>query len=183
MSQFEDNLWGSVVDRHGDELAHADPPGSGRARRSRSRVLAGGTLGLAGVGAALVLALGTSATPPAYAITKNGDGTVTVQINSDTSLPAANRKLTAMGIDEQVTIDVAPGAAAVSGAVTCTPRPGAGQPNPPVKVLVGTDGTEVIGTGQSAGNTGEGTFHLASCTVAPDSGTGAGTGNSGNTGA
>ena len=32
-----------------------------------------------------------------------------------------------------------------------------------MKVLVGTNGTEVIGPGQSAGNTAEGTFHLARC--------------------
>ena len=30
-----------------------------------------------------------------------------------------------------------------------------------MKVLVGTNGTEVIGSGQSGGNTAEGTFHLA----------------------
>jgi hypothetical protein len=47
---------------------------------------------------------------------------------------------------------------------------------PPVKVLVGKDGTEVIAPGQSAGNTAEGSFHMVSCSVA------AGTG-SGNTGA
>jgi hypothetical protein len=127
--------------------------------------------------------LGGSAAPPAFAITKSGDGSVTVQINKDTSLPAANHKLTAMGIHEQVTIYMATGAAAVTGAVNCAPGPGAGRPDPPVKVLVGTNGTEVIGSGQSAGNTGEGTFHLARCTVAPDSDTGPGTGNTGNTGA
>jgi hypothetical protein len=48
---------------------------------------------------------------------------------------------------------------------------------------VGTNGTEVIGAGQSAGNTAEGSFYLARCTVAPDSDTGPGTGNTGNTGA
>ena len=38
--------------------------------RARPRVLAGSTLGLAGVGAALVLALSGSAAAPAFAITK-----------------------------------------------------------------------------------------------------------------
>jgi hypothetical protein len=151
--------------------------------RARPRVLAGSTLALAGVGAALLLALGGSAAPPAFAITTNGDGSVLVNINRLESLPAANHKLTAMGTHEQITIYMAPGAGAVSGAVTCTAGPGAGLPKPPVKVLVGTDGTEVIGSGQSAGNTGEGTYHLARCTVAPDNDTGRGTGNTGNTGA
>ena len=35
---------------------------------------------------------------------------------------------------------------------------------------MGTDGTEVIGSGQSAENTGEGTYHLARCVVTGDSG-------------
>ena len=153
--------------------------------RARPRVLAGSTLGLAGVGAALVLALSGSAAPPAFAITKEGDGSVLVQLNyqQNENLPQVNRKLTEMGTHEQITIYMATGAAAVSGPVTCTPGPGASLPRPPVKVLVGTDGTEVIAPGQSAGNTGEGSFHLARCTVAPDSDTGPGTGNTGNTGA
>ena len=183
MSKFTDHLWRDLVREHGPTLAHVDRPEPGRARRPRPRVLAGSTLGLAGVGAALVLALGGVGAPPAFAITTNSDGSVTVQINQDTSLPAANHTLTAMGIDEQVTIYMATGAAPVSGPVNCTPGSGASLPRPPVKVLVGTDGTEVIGSGQSAGNTGEGTFHLARCTVAPDSDTGPGTGNTGNTGA
>jgi hypothetical protein len=181
MSKFTDHLWRDLVREHGPTLAHADRPEPGRARRPR--VLAGSTLGLAGVGAALVLALSGSAAPPAFAITTNGDGSVLVNINQDTALPAANHKLTAMGIHEQVTIYMATGAAPVGGPVTCTPGPGAGLPRPPLKVLVGTDGTEVIGSGQSAGNTGVGTFHLDHCTVAPDADTGPGTGNTGNTGA
>jgi hypothetical protein len=153
--------------------------------RLRPRVFAGSTLGLVGIGAALVVALsaGGASAPPAFAITTSGNGSVLVNINRLQSLPAANQKLTAMGIHEQVTIYMASGAAAVSGAVTCAPGPGAGQPNPPLKVLVGRNGTELIAPGQTAGNTGEGTFHLARCTVAPTGDTGPGTGNTGNTGA
>ena len=63
---------------------------------------------------------------------------------------------------------MATGPATVSGPVTCTPAPGASSTSgPPVKVLVGTNGTEVISPGESAGNTAEGTFHLASCGVHP----------------
>jgi hypothetical protein len=189
MSKFTDHLWRDLEQEHGSTLAHADRPVPGRAGGAgvlrRPRVLAGSTLGVAGVAAALLLALGGSAAPPAFAITTNGDGSVLVKLNSaqDLNLPQVNRKLTAMGTHEQITIYMATGAAPVSGAVTCTPGPGAGPPRTPVKVLVGTDGTEVIGSGQSAGNTAEGTFHLARCTVAPDSDTGPGTGNTGNTGA
>jgi hypothetical protein len=143
--------------------------------RPRPRVFAGGTLALAGVGAALVFALSGPAATPAFAITRAGDGSVLVKLNYNTNenLPQVNAKLASMGLHEGITIYMAPGAASVSGPVTCTQGPGA---NTPIRVLVGTDGTETISAGQSAGNTAEGSFHLDRCTVTGDNA-------SGNTGA
>jgi hypothetical protein len=173
------------LDRFGDDLdraAHRElstPSGPLHAlvRRPR-RLFAGGTLGLAGVGAALVLALGGSAAP-AFAVTRDSNGSVLVHLDyvKNQDLGQVNAKLAAMGTGEQVTIYMAPGAATVSGPVTCTPTAGASGPT--VKVLDGTNGTEVIAAGQSGGNTAEGTFHLNHCTVEPAGGSG----NSGNTGA
>jgi hypothetical protein len=185
MTKFTDNLWSDLVREHGPTLADADRPEPGRAGGAgvlrRPRILAGSTLGLAGVGAALVLALGGSSPAPAFAITTSHDGSVLVNLNynTDQNLPQVNRKLAAMGIHEQIEIRMAPGAATASGPVTCTP--GSGVSGPTVKVLVGSDGTEVIAPGQSAGNTAEGSFHLVSCSVNSDSGSGnAGSGNTGN---
>ena len=85
MSKFTDHLWRDLVREHGPTLAHAGSTRAGSSGRGRflrrPRVLAGSTLGLAGVGAALVLALGGSAAPPAFAITKQGDGSVLVKLN------------------------------------------------------------------------------------------------------
>ena len=174
MTKFADNLWRDLAREHGATLASAHRPEPGRAAfLRRPRVLAGSTLALAGVGTALVLTLGAASTTPAYAVTTNGDGSVQVTINQNSALPQANAKLTAMGIHEQVTIDMASGAAAVSGPVSCTPAPGVS--GPPVQVLVGTNGTEVI----DSGNTGAGTWHLAACHLTGDTGSG----NTGNTGA
>ena len=66
MTKFTDNLWSDLVREHGPTLAHAGRPDPGRVGGSgailrRPRVVAGSTLALAGVGAALVLALGGSA--------------------------------------------------------------------------------------------------------------------------
>jgi hypothetical protein len=187
MTKFTDNLWRDLVHDHGSALAEADRPEPSRGGRllRRPRILAGSTLGLAGAATALVLVLGGSTAAPAFAVTKQNDGSVLVKLNyqQNLNLPQLNRKLASMGTGEQVTIYMATGAASVSGPVTCTPGPGAGSPKTRVKVLVGTNGTEVIGAGQSAGNTAEGTFHLARCTVAPTGDTGPGTGNTGNTGA
>jgi hypothetical protein len=140
--------------RHGDDVV-AKP-----ARRTRPRLLAGATVAVAATATAVTLLLSASASPPAYAITRNGDGSVLVQINRLQSLPDANRKLAAMGIDEQISIQMATGPAAVTGPVNCVPSSsGANLPGPPVKAVVGTNGTEVI----PSGNTGAGTWHLAAC--------------------
>jgi hypothetical protein len=179
MSKFADQLWRDLVQEHGATLAHADRPEPGRAPLlRRPSVLAGSTLGLAGVGAAIALALGAASTP-AYAVTTNGDGSVLVTINQTSALPQANAKLTAMGIHEQVTIYMATGPATVSGPVSCTPAPGASLPGPPLKVVVGKDGTEVIKPGTTGDNTGVGTWHLNHCLTFKTGDTGTGSGNSG----
>ena len=103
------------------QAARASASEPRRARLRRPRLVAGGTLGLVGVGAALVLALGgTAATTPAFAITTSGDG-VLVHLNytTDQNLPQVDAKLASMGIHESVGIQMAPGAATVSGPVTC----------------------------------------------------------------
>ena len=163
------------LERFGDHLdraAHRElPTRSGpvraRGRRSRPRLLAGGTLGLAGVGVALLFILSGPAAQPAYAVTKTSDGSVLVKLNygSNQNLPQVNQKLAAMGTHEQIGIAMAPGAAAVSGPVTCAPHPGVSGPT--VKVLDGPNGTEVISPGQTGDNTGVGTWHLASCGIYP----------------
>lgn len=190
MTRYTDNLWGDLVREHGATLAQADRPEPARAPLyRRPRVLAGGTLALAVAGTALGFALTAPGSTPAatgtkrvfttaaYTITQNTNGSVVVQINQATSLPQANAKLTAMGIHEQVTIYMQSGAAAQAGAVTCTPAPGVS--GPALKVLVGTNGTEVIKPGTTGDNTGVGTWSLSKCTTTNGDD---GTGDTGNTG-
>lgn len=176
MSRFTNNLWTDLSREHGATIAHADRSQASRSRLRRPRVFAGGTLGLAGIGATLLVVLGGSAAP-AYAVTQENDGSVLVNLNytTDQNLSQVDAKLTSLGVNEHVLISMQPGAASTSGPVTC--KLGAGA-NTPVKVLVGADGTEVIAAGQSAGNTAEGSFHLDSC-VAVGNGSTDGTGNTG----
>ncbi len=180
MTKFTDNLWRDLAQEHGPALAQAGHPGPGRARRPRPRVLAGSTLALAGVGTAIALVLtSTSSTPASAAVTvaKVSDGSILVTLNKPGSqaIAQADQKLAAMGLHEGIVIYMGSGPAAASGPVTCTPEPGI--PNQPtVRVLVGTNGTEVINTGTTPGNTGVGTWHLRSCNLASDTG---GTGNTG----
>jgi hypothetical protein len=185
MSKFTDHLWEDLVRGHGSTIAQTDRPepgGAGAIRvLRRPRILAGSTLGLAGIVTALVLALGGSSAPPAFAVTTNSDGSVLVKLSyaSDQNLPQVNAKLAAMGTHERITIYMATGPAPVAGPVTCTRASGAQAPSgPQVKVLNGRNGTEVIKPGESGDNTAEGTFHLDHCVVSNDTVSG----NSGNTG-
>ncbi len=164
-----------------EHRADAVPATRARRTRPRPRVLAGSTLGLAGIGAVLVLALGGSAAAPAFAVTKQDDGSVLVNLNynTDQNLPQVQRKLADMGIHEQLTIHMARGAATISGPVICTPAPGVSGPTVRSCGLGRHGGHR---PGPLAGNTAEGSFHLDHCVVSSDTGSG-NTGSSGNTGA
>jgi hypothetical protein len=95
--------------------AHERTPAVGRFHRQRRAGKAGPFAflrrpipmigsGAAVAGAVTVAALLASpATQPAYALTQNADGTVTVTINDvEAAAPALNAKFAAMGIDERV---------------------------------------------------------------------------------
>ena len=180
------------LERFGEELSRAahrelsNHSGQARARtrRPRPRLLAASTLGLAGVGAALVLVLGGSAAPPAFAITRASDGSVLVEFNyaGPRTLLDVDGTLVAK-YHETILVNQASGPATIKGPVHCAPTPdpeGNLPSGPAVRVLLGDDGTGVI----PAGDTGAGTVHLTSCNAYvsyPNSNTGAG--NSGNTGA
>jgi hypothetical protein len=193
MAKFTENLWNDLAQEHGAALAQATRPGPGRA--GRPRVIAGSTLALAAAGTALGLGLtSTSGSTPAggtaagsirkvvtdaYTITEMSNGSVLVQVNQTESIVAADAKLSSMGIQEKVSVFPKPGAATVSGPVTCAPVGGAPK-RPQVQVLLGTNGTEVI----AGGNTGAGAWHLGSCVVFPTSDKGnSGPGNTSNGGA
>jgi hypothetical protein len=182
MSKFTQNLWSDLMQEHGPAIANASRPGPGRARRPR--VIAGSTLALAVAGTALGLGLTSTGSTPAlaaaYSITTHSGGSILVRIHQRESVNAVNQKLNAM-IKEQVVLRFAPGAAPVSGPVTCTP----GVPNMQgrqVKVLLGADGTQVIAPGTTGDNTGVGTWHVATCSVYPTADIGTGGTGSGNTG-
>jgi hypothetical protein len=101
MSEFKDRLWRELVREHGADLAQIDRPAAGPGRRAPPRVLAGAGLGLAGVAAALVIALTPAGSSPAYAVTRNHDGTVTITVRTWSALSRVNGKLSALGIPVQ----------------------------------------------------------------------------------
>jgi hypothetical protein len=190
MSKFTDRLWSDLVREHGATLAYAGRPKPGRARRLRPRVLAGSTLALAGAGAALTVTLTATASTPAFAVTRQHDGSVSVKVSSRSGIAGANRELAAMGIHERVRAVsdsqpvplncLAPGAGPDGKSLVI-----AGSPmvltGPVSTSMSGNTGSGNAGTGNNgAGNTGSGspavgsTWHVVVCPSGSTGSTGSG---------
>jgi hypothetical protein len=65
-------------------------PPDKRSRLTRPQLLVSSTVGLAGVGTALALALSAASSSPAFAVTRNADGTITVRITRIAGIAGAN---------------------------------------------------------------------------------------------
>lgn len=114
MSAFEDRLWKHLAAEHGADAVTsvrgraAVPVGPRawfeRARRPPVAITAGAIVIIAAAAVAVVLLVSaTASTQPAYALTQNPDGSITVTFNDlQTAIPQLNARFAAMGIDETV---------------------------------------------------------------------------------
>ena len=137
MSNFEDQLWSQLVRERGEQMRAAPEAVAAlassvtdtrpAARRSRSlrrpALLTGSALGIAGLATAGVFAL-TSASP-AFAVTKNPDGTVAISLSDLSDLPALNQKLA----QDRVPVTVVPLSASCSATAAINNVSGEGTPN------------------------------------------------------
>jgi hypothetical protein len=98
MSKFEDRLWRELVRKHGADLAQMDSPTAKPARRARPRLLAGTSVALAVAGTVVALVLSAASSPPAFAVSRNADGTYTVTLQKLAAIHQANATLAALGI-------------------------------------------------------------------------------------
>ena len=121
MGRFEDRLWREIVRDHGIDLQEHKPRPK-RRRRARPRVLAGTSLGLAGICAVIAIVLSAASSTPAFAVTRNGDGTVTVVVASISAIPQANAKLSRLGLPVRL-VALSPGCAAPPPATAPVPLP------------------------------------------------------------
>jgi hypothetical protein len=69
-----------------------------RALHARSRLLAGTTLGAAATGVLLAIVLSTAGSSPAFAVTRNRDGSYSVKLRSLSAIPQVNRELSKLGL-------------------------------------------------------------------------------------
>jgi hypothetical protein len=97
MGRFEDRLWSDLVQQHGSELALAPRPAP-RRRRTPPALLTGGAAGVLGTATVLALTLDATTSTPAFAVTNNSDGTVTVTIHDIAGVGAANAELARLGV-------------------------------------------------------------------------------------
>ena len=162
MSEFEDNLWLEVVREHGDGLARTERT-EHRRRATRRQLLAGTTVGLAAMATSAALLFGASTSPPAFAVTRDPDGTVTVNLMQPSGIAGANEKLAAMGVRAQIAVQaktppklVCPGGTAPT--ITFDP---ASIPKSHVLVIApgqpsASDGAALKAGSNGSGNTGSG---------------------------
>jgi hypothetical protein len=114
---------------------------AGPAPRIRLRLVGATGVGMAGMATSLVLLLGTSATAPAYAVSSNSHGTVTVRffraVQGHAYLASLNARLAALGVPAEVLPLPAGPLVGCPGAVrTVTLRPAL----IPRKLLLAVDG-------------------------------------------
>jgi hypothetical protein len=112
MTKFADQLYADLMREHGSALAHTRPPAASRRHiASRPALLAAGAGGLAVAASVGALVAGGGA--PAYALTTNPGGTVTLAVYQEPGIAQANAKLQQLG-DNVVVVPVEPGCPSIS---------------------------------------------------------------------
>lgn len=107
MTKFADQLYDDLMRQHGSLLADTGPHAVPRRHIApRRALLAAGAGGLAV--AATVAGLTTGSGSPAYALTTNSDGTITLAVYRASGIAQANAKLHQLG-DDVVVVPIVPG--------------------------------------------------------------------------
>lgn len=107
MTKFADQLFDDLMREHRSTLAHIRPPTPQRHIATRRTLLAAGAGGVAVAATAGALVAGSGT--PAYAVTKNANGTVTVAVYQKSGIAGANAKLRQLGDGQVVVVPVEPG--------------------------------------------------------------------------
>jgi hypothetical protein len=101
-SRYEDALWDEIVENHYDELADLRMPPPSPRRRPKAAV--GATvLTAVGAGVAVIAISASSTAAPAYAVTRNPDGSVSVTLRQLSAIADVNARLKALGVQAVVT--------------------------------------------------------------------------------
>lgn len=134
---FEDRLWDRLATDNAEQLAtmSLEPSRFAVARQRRPSLPAtlGGGLAAGALAGVAAFGLGLWKAPPAFAVTMNGNGTVTVTLRDASAIGALNKKLAAEGIQ----------AKAIPVKAGCTDPP---QSDPQVLLPADTHQTTIVVT-------------------------------------
>jgi hypothetical protein len=111
MSKFKDRLWQQLVREYGHELEQMTRPPGKRARRMSPKLLAGTSFGFAGAGTVAALVLSAASSTPAFAVSRDRDGAVTVTISTIDGIRGANARLAELQVPARA-VEVARGCGA-----------------------------------------------------------------------
>jgi hypothetical protein len=101
-SRYEDALWDEIVDNHHGELADLRLPPPAPRRRPKALVSAT-VLTATGAGIAVIAISASSTTAPAYAVTRNPNGSISVTLRQLSAIADVNARLKALGVRAVVT--------------------------------------------------------------------------------
>lgn len=108
MTKFSDQLFDDLMREHGPVLAHSRTLAQPKRRvTARRTLLAGG--GTVAVAAAIAGGLAATAGSPAYAVTKNPDGTITLAVYQKSGIAGVNARLRQLGDNQVVVVPVEAG--------------------------------------------------------------------------
>jgi hypothetical protein len=108
MTKFADQLFDDLLREHGSTLAHTRPPAPRRHVPSRRTLLAAGA-GFAAVAATVGGLVAGGGATPAYALTTQPNGRVTLDVYQQSGFAGINTKLRQLGDDRVVVVPVEPG--------------------------------------------------------------------------
>ena len=126
MTKFADQLFDDLMREHGSTLTTTRPPAPRRHVATRRALLAvgGGGVAVAAAAGALVATAGANGaghgadvaggTTPAYAVTTNPDGTVTLAVYQKDGIAGANARLRELGDSQVYVVPVGAGCPSIS---------------------------------------------------------------------
>jgi hypothetical protein len=113
MTKFADQLFDDLMREHGPALVLTAPRKRGALTRGTTLLAGGVTLALAAAGAVVGTLVAGSGTP-AYAVTTNPDGTITLAVYYQSGIAGINTKLRQLGDNQVVVVPVGPGCPSLS---------------------------------------------------------------------
>lgn len=109
LRRFADELEDAIIREIGPAGERGDPQAPRqrglRSRlwfRGRPRVVAGTTVCVAALATSLTLVFGATVSAPAFAVTRNANGTITVRLTRLAGIAGANHRLATMGIRAEI---------------------------------------------------------------------------------